>query len=86
MSLAYAFDAVTYEYRSFTHLLDTEDGLSYLSYGIEVYRHDLSGRTKIDSIPGITTRVDKITRFVDTLNHAQVSPCHFRDVIEDFLS
>lgn len=86
MSLAYAIDTVTYEYRSFTHLLDTGDGLSYLSYGIEVYRHDLSGCTKIDSLPGITTRIEKINRFLDMLNRAQVSPCHFRDVIEDFLS
>ncbi len=86
MSLAYAFDAVTYEYRSFTHLLDTEDGLSLLSYGIEVYRHDMTNHSKVGCIPGITTRIEKINRLLDTLNRAQVSPCHFRDVVEDFLS
>lgn len=86
MSLAYALDTVTYEYRSFTHLLDTEDGLSFLSYGIEVYRHDVSGCTMVDRIPGITTRIEKINHLLDTLNRAQVSPCHFRDVVEDFLS
>ena len=86
MSLAYALDAVTYEYRSFTHILNTEDNLSYLAYGIEVYRHDFTGCEKLDCIHGITTRIEKMNRLLERLNHAQVSPCHFRDVVEDFLS
>ena len=60
MSLAYILEAATYEYRSFPHLLNTEDNLSYLAYGIEVYRHDYSGETKIDCIRGITTIIEKI--------------------------
>ena len=86
MSLAYALDAVTYEYRSFTHILNTEDNISYLAYGVEVYRHDFSGYEKVDCIHGITTRVEKMNRLLEQLNCAQVSPCHFRDVVEDFLS
>jgi len=86
MSLAYALDAVTYEYRSFTHILNTEDNISYLAYGVEVYRHDFSGYEKVDCIHGITTRVEKINRLLDLLNRAQVSPRHFRDTVEDFLS
>lgn len=86
MSLAYAFSTVTYEYRSFPHILNTEDNLSYLAYGIEVYRHDLSGYEKIDCIHGITTKNEKMSQLLELLNRAQVSPCHFRDVIEDFLS
>lgn len=86
MSLAYAFNTVTYEYRSFTHILNTEDNLSYLAYGIEVYRHNLSGYEKVDCIHGITTKHDKMNRLLELLNRAQVSPCQFRDVIEDFLS
>jgi len=86
MSLAYAFNTVTYEYRSFTHILNTEDNLSYLAYGIEVYRHDFSGCEKVDCIHGITTKNEKMNRLLEVLNRAQVSPCHFRDVIEDFLS
>jgi len=27
-----------------------------------------------------------MNRLLERLNHAQVSPCHFRDVVEDFLS
>ena len=86
MSLAYAFNTVTYEYRSFTHILNTEDNLSYLAYGIEVYRHNLSGYEKVDCIHSITTKHDKMNRLLELLNRAQVSPCQFRDVIEDFLS
>ena len=86
MSLAYALDAVTYEYRSFTHILNTEDNISYLAYGVEVYRHDFSGYEKVDCIHGITTLVEKMNRLLEQLNRAQVSPCHFRDVVEDFLS
>ena len=86
MSLAYALDTVVYEYRSFTHILDTEDGLSYLSYGIEVYRHDLTGCTIAGRIPGISTNLEKTNRLLALLNRAQVSPSHFRDVVEDFLS
>lgn len=86
MSLAYALDAVTYEYRSFTHILNTEDNLSYLAYGIEVYRHDFTGSEKVDSLRGITTKAEKMNRLLDLLNRSQVSPCHFRDVVEDFLS
>lgn len=86
MSLAYALDAVTYEYRSFTHILNTEDNMSYLAYGIEVYRHDFSGYEKVDCIHGITTRVEKMNRLLELLNRSQVSPCHFHDVVEDFLS
>ncbi len=86
MSLAFALDAVTYEYRSFTHILNTEDNISYLAYGVEVYRHDFSGYKKVDCIHGITTRVEKMNRLLEQLNRAQVSPCHFRDVVEDFLS
>ena len=86
MSLAYALNTVSYEYRSFPHILDTEDNLSYLAYGIEVYRHDLSGYAKVDCIRGITTRVEKVNRLVDLLNHSQVSVCHFRDAVEDFLA
>ena len=86
MSLAYALDAVTYEYRSFTHILNTEDNISYLAYGVEVYRHDFSGYKKVDCIHGITTRAEKMNRLLEQLNRAQVSPCHFRDVVADFLS
>lgn len=86
MSLAYALNTVTYEYRSFTHILNTEDNLSYLAYGIEVYRHDISGYEKVDSIHGITTRYEKMNCLLELLNRAQVSPCHFRDAVEDFLS
>ena len=86
MSQAYALNNVTYEYRSFTHILNTEDALSYLAYGIEVYRHDISGYEKVDCIHGITTRYDKINRLLELLNRAQVSPCHFRDTVEDFLA
>lgn len=86
MSLAYVLDTVTYEYRSFPHILNTEDNLSYLAYGVEVYRHDITGCAKVDSIRGITTRVDKMNRLVELLNRAQVSACQFRDVVEDFLS
>ena len=86
MSLAYALDAVTYEYRSFTHILNTDDNMSYLAYGIEVYRHDFSGYEKVDCIHGITTRVEKMNRLLELLNRSQVSPCHFHDVVEDFLS
>lgn len=86
MSLAYALDTVTYEYRSFSHIFDSEDSISYLAYGIEVYRHDFSGYQKIDCVHSLTTRHDKISCLLDLLNRSQVSPCHFRDVIEDFLS
>lgn len=86
MSLAYASNTVTYEYRSFTHTLNTEDNLSYLAYGIEAYRHDISGCTKVDCIHGITTRYEKMNRLLGLLNRAQVSPYHFRDTVEDFLS
>ncbi len=86
MSLAYALNTVSYEYRSFPHILNTEDNLSYLAYGIEVYRHDITGCVKVDSIRGITTRVEKVNRLVDLLNHAQVSVYHFRDTVEDFLA
>lgn len=86
MSLAYALNTVSYEYRSFPHILNTEDNLSYLAYGIEVYRHDIAGYEKVDAIRGITTRVEKMNRLVELLNRAQVSPCHFRDTVEDFLA
>ena len=86
MSLAYQLEAATYEYRSFTHILDTEDNISYLAYGVEVYCHDYSGEKKIDSLRGITTKVEKMNRLLDLLNRSQVSPCHFRNVLEDFLS
>lgn len=86
MSLAYVLEAATYEYRSFTHILTTEDNMSYLAYGIELYRHDISGCKKIDCIHGITTRSEKMNRLLEILNRAQVSPCHFRDTVEDFLS
>ena len=86
MSLAYKLEAVTYEYRSFTHILDTEDNISYLAYGVEVYRHDYAGYEKVDSLRGITTKAEKMNRLLDLLNRAQVSPCHFRDMVEDFLS
>ena len=86
MPLAYSFHAISYEYRSFNHILCTEDAMSFPAYGVEVYRHDTSGCTMIDSIPGITTRHEKIERLLDLLNRAQVSPIHFRDTVEDFLS
>lgn len=86
MSLAYKLEAATYEYHSFTHILNSEDNISYLAYGVEVYRHDYTGYEKVDSLRGITTKAEKMNRLLDLLNRAQVSPCHFRDVVEDFLS
>ncbi|MDD5900910.1 MAG: DUF6514 family protein [Lachnospiraceae bacterium] len=83
---AYAFNTVSYEYRSFSHILTTEDELCYLAYGVEVYRHDIYGYQKVDCIHGLTTRYDKIIHLLDLLNRTQVAPCHFRDVVEDFLS
>lgn len=86
MSLAYMIYDTKYEYRSFTHILNTEDSLSFLAYGIELYVHDISTYVKLDCIHGITTRYEKINKLLELLNRAQVSPCHFRDVVEDFLS
>lgn len=83
---AFAFNTVSYEYRSFSHILTTEDDICFLAYGIEVYRHDGSGYQRVDCIHGLTTRHDKITQLLDVLNRTQVAPCHFRDVVEDFLS
>ncbi|MCH5272297.1 MAG: hypothetical protein J1E35_01360 [Lachnospiraceae bacterium] len=75
-----------YEYRSFTHILNTEDSVSFLAYGIELYARDVTGCTKLDCIHGITTRYEKINELLDILNRTQVYPCHFRDIVEDFLS
>lgn len=86
MSLAYALNNETYEYRSFTHILDTEDNLSFLAYGIELIRHDITGSETVDSIKGITTRREKIEKLLDVLHRAQVSPRHFHDIVEDFLA
>lgn len=86
MSLAYALNNATYEYRPFTHILNTEDNVSYLAYGIELFRHDIGTSTKVDSIKGITTRREKMEKILEVLNRAQVSPSHFRDTLEDLLS
>lgn len=86
MSSNYIIHDTKYEYRSFTHTLTTEDSLSFPAYGIELYVHDVSACIKSDCIPGITTRYEKIKELLELLNRAQVSPCHFRDVVEDFLS
>jgi len=86
MSLVCMLNDTRYEYRSFTHILNTEDSLSFLAYGIELYVHDTNGCTKLDCIHGITTNFEKITELLGLLNRAQVYPCHFRDVIEDYLS
>lgn len=86
MSLAYALNIDTYEYRSFTHILDTEDNLSFLAYGIELIRHDITGSSVIDCIKGITTRREKAENLLDLLNRSQVSPRHFHDIVEDYLS
>ena len=86
MSLPDALNEAAYEYRSFTHILNTEDNIAYLTYGIEVYRHDISGSRKVDCIYDITTRPQKISQLLELLNRAQVSPRHFRDTVEDYLS
>ncbi len=86
MSLAYLLNDAKYEYRSFTHILNTEDSLSFLAYGIELYAHTANGWAKLDCIHGITTRHEKMKNLLEVLNRAQVSPCHFRDTVEDFLS
>ncbi len=86
MSLAYALNNETYEYRSFTHILDTEDNLSFLAYGIELIRHTIAGSETVDSIRGITTRRETMEKLLHTLNCAQVSPRHFHDIVEDFLA
>lgn len=86
MSLAYALNNETYEYRSFTHILDTEDKLSFLAYGIELIHHTIAGSEAVDSIRGITTRRETAEKLLHTLNRAQVSPLHFHDIVEDFLA
>lgn len=86
MSLAYALNNEIFEYRSFTHILDTEDNVSFLAYGVELVRHDLTGSETIDCIKGITTRREKMEKLLNVLNRAQVSPRHFHDIVEDFLS
>ncbi len=86
MSLAYALSNESYEYRSFTHILNTEDRLSFVAYGIELVRHSHSGSETVDSIKGITTRHEKMEKLLDVLNRFQVSPLHFHDIVEDFLA
>lgn len=86
MCLVYVLGDLKYEYRSFTHILNTEDSVSFLAYGIELYVHNSNGCTKLDCIHGITTHYEKMHELLDILNRTQVCPCHFRDVVEDFLS
>ena len=67
---------------------DLEEYPAGLSAQVETRRNILgqssvviSGYEKVDCIHGISTRIEKVNRLLERLNHAQVSPCHFRDVV-----
>lgn len=75
-----------YEYRFFSHSFCPEDTDPCLAYGITLYRTCDDAPQIVDRIPAITTRKEKITWITDLLNRTQVSPIHFRDVIEDLLA
>lgn len=74
-----------YLYRAFSHAFEHDEGLCE-AFGIELLRNMPTGMELIDRVAAVTTRFEFASRLIDLLNRAQVSPCHFRDVLEDFLS
>lgn len=61
---------------------DNLDGNFCCNYGIEIISND----TVIRRVEDITFSKEKITVFADACNRCQISPIHFDDVLENFLS
>ena len=72
-------------YRLFAERLRDEDAGEYLTYGISLY--EVIGRTcvLVDECPDVTLNYIRASRLVQQLNTGQLSPLHFREVIEDFI-
>lgn len=58
------------------------DGRPRTGYGIEIVRD----KAVIGRFEDITFSKEKINYFADVCNRCQVSPVHFNDVLENFLS
>ncbi len=66
-----------------------------LSYSIveKLFTDEVLGKVKVYGIlssdgrriDGITSDYAKLKGFVDEMNETGIPPCHFRDVVEDFI-
>lgn len=57
----------------------------YLTYGLQARRKTKTGWEQIGLIHDVTTRRCFAKRLAELFNRHQLSPLHFRDVIEDML-
>ncbi len=64
------------------------NGKSRISYGIAVYADAKSDGTAtiVASARDLTSDKSKINSLVDKCNRLELSPIHFYDVVEDFLT
>lgn len=73
---------VRYRYVPVQQTRQTEDGESYVTYGI-------SARTveeELGFVSDVSTEWEEIRRLTDLCTEQQLSPEHLADVIEDFLA
>ena len=76
-----ASPAPTVCYQLFESRENGEEG-PYMSYGIRA----VCGEETLASIEDISTDPQALAGLVDRMNSGNLSPVHFRDVIEDFLT
>ena len=63
------------------HELDT-----VIEYGICVIANSCGKKIVIDSIPNISVNIEFLIAMVKLFNELELSPIHFRDVLEDYIS
>lgn len=86
MAFMFLMNGFTYEYTPFHSLYEVEPSVSSYFYGISLQRYDEKQHLTLAKIAGITTSREKILKLAELLAGQMVSPYHFRDVVEDFLT
>lgn len=57
----------------------------YLTYGLRAWRKTEAGGEEVDFIPDVTTQPRFAELLAELFNRCQLSPLHFREVLEDML-
>ena len=73
---------VRYNYVPVQETLTTDDGESYVTYGISVRAVE----EEIGKISDVSTEYQKVRRLADLCTEQELSPEHLDDVVEDFLA
>lgn len=67
-------------YRRICTVYTSPDGERVWTYGVEMV-----SREQVAEFPDVAADAEAVDRLIDRLQQCDVAPCHFHDVVKDFI-